>query len=300
MHRLKSNTVRDLYHWFIDGLSDAFHDKEKQGISGEVFFRVFGFGADQRILEAEKLVSESRIVHLKKIQNRLNRGEPLQYILGVTAFLDYSIYVRPGVLIPRHETEELVVLALKGLEETAGRIKNKLRILDVGTGSGCIAIALSAAFPGNEIRACDLDEAILQLAKHNALINNVVVDFFVCDVLSGDNNNVLGGSLDMVISNPPYVRESEKASMGVNVLSHEPFNALFVPDNDPLLFYRAIAARSMQWLRCGGLLYFEINEALGMECAEVIMNSGFHDVCIRQDIHGKDRFISARKPPETV
>ncbi len=300
MYRLKSNTVRDLYHWFMEELSDAFQDKEKQGIAGEVFFRVFGLGADQRILEAEKLMSESKIIRLKKIQKRLNRGEPLQYILGITTFMDHSIYVRPGVLIPRHETEELVLLAQKGLGETAGSVKNKLRVLDVGTGSGCIAIALAAALPGHEIRACDLDETILQLAKHNALINNVVVDFFVSDVLSEDNYNVLSGSLDMVISNPPYVRESEKASMGINVVSHEPSVALFVPDYDPVLFYRAISLRSMQWLRPGGLLYFEINEALGVECAEVIMNNGFHDVCILQDIHGKDRFISACKPPEMV
>ncbi len=296
MSDFKSNKISDLYQWFKSGLSDTPGEREQKAISNEVFFRFFGLSADQRILQADKRLPESDIVLLKKVQRRLNQGEPIQYITGITDFLSHLIYVQPCVLIPRQESEGLVLWLKENLWELIRQANRKIRILDVGTGSGCIAIALAAAFPDQEIMACDINKEILQVAKHNALINNTYINFFIFDVLSEDINIVLGESLDVVVSNPPYVRESEKPGMATRVLSHEPAKALFVPDDDALLFYRAISLKAMQWLVPGGRTYFEINEALGSQCVKQLEQAGYLEISIKKDIHGRERYLRARKP----
>lgn len=293
---IKSNTVHDLYKWFRDGLGDPPEPREHTVIANEVFFRFFGLTPDRRIGNPGQRLQESDIILLKKTQQRLNKGEPIQYVTGICDFLDHSIYVQPGILIPRQETEGLALWVIQEIAESSREDMRKLRILDIGTGSGCIAIALARRLNDYEMKACDISEIILQVAKYNAMINNVYIDFFICDVLSAESNKVINTSLDCVVSNPPYVRESEKEGMAGNVLGHEPLSALFVPDDDPMLYYRGISNLSMQWLRPGGRLYFEINEAMGKECIDLVRSQGFENVAVKEDIHGKDRYLRAFKP----
>jgi release factor glutamine methyltransferase len=288
---LKSNKINDVYHWFKSMLTGFSDKKELNAIVDEVIFRFFDIRKDQRIAFPERRFTESEIVSFKKAAIRLNRGEPVQYITGVTDFLGHEIKVRPGVLIPRPETEELVLWMLPDLNQLKAEHEVPLKMLDIGTGSGCIAIALADRFPEAEIFANDISEQSLEVAKSNALKNNVFIKYFSADVLSADSSMFPDASLDCIVSNPPYVMESERVHMAANVLEHEPSGALFVPDEDPLLFYRHIAAKASKWLRPGGVLFFEINEQLSAECRDVLLSAGFSEATIKKDIHGKDRFI---------
>lgn len=292
---LKSNRINDIYHWFKSLMVEIHDEKERRAVADEVLFRFFQIRRDQRVAFPERRLSESEIIRLKGAANRLNRGVPVQYITGLTNFMDYLINLRPGVLIPRPETEELVLLMLPVLNEMQARGKESLKILDVGTGSGCIAIALAGKCRDAKVFASDISKQSLEIAKHNALHNNIVVDFIEDDILSGCSDLFQNAMLDCVLSNPPYVLESEKAEMAANVLEHEPVEALFVPDNDPLLYYRKIAAKAHKWLKKDGCLFFEINEKLSEECRDLIISAGFNEVIIKKDIHGKDRFIKARR-----
>ena len=272
------------------------HDeKERQAVADEVLFRFFDIGRDRRVAFPERRLSESEIIRLKGAANRLNRGMPVQYITGVSDFMDYVINVRPGVLIPRPETEELVFWMLPVLNEMQASGKEHLEILDIGTGSGCIAIALAGKYPDAKVFATDISKQSLEIARLNALNNNTVITFIADDILSAFNDLFPDASLDCVVSNPPYVLESEKAEMAANVLEHEPAGALFVPDDDPLLFYRSIAAKAHKWLKSDGCLFFEINEKFAEECRYMLLSAGFNAVIIKKDIHGKDRFIKARR-----
>lgn len=292
---LKSNKVIDVYHWFKSMLTGISDQQEQNAIADEVLFRFFDMRKDQRIAFPERRFTESEIVRLKKAAIRLNRGEPVQYITGITDFLGYDIKVQPGVLIPRPETEELVLWMLPFLNQLKAESEVPLRMLDIGTGSGCIAIALAGRLPGSEVFAIDISEQALEVAKSNAQNNNVSVSFITIDILADNMHLFPHASLDCIVSNPPYVMESEKDRMAVNVLGHEPEAALFVPDDDPLLFYRQIAAKAHKWLKPGGLLFFEINEQLGKACRKEVLNAGFSNVLIGNDLHGKDRFIRAAK-----
>ena len=216
---------------------------------------------------------------------RLLRQEPVQYVLGKAPFLSHEFNVRPGVLIPRPETEELVQWILK---ENA---QADLRVLDIGTGSGCIPVSLSIAKPSATVYAVDISDEALMIAKENNDLLGATVVFSRLDILAEE---IPFKNLDIVISNPPYVRHSEKQSMQVNVLDHEPELALFVSDEDPLLFYRLIASKSKAALKSGGKLYFEINEAFGKEMERLLLEEGFQEVRIEKDFRDKIRFATAR------
>jgi release factor glutamine methyltransferase len=168
----------------------------------------------------------------------------------------------------------------------------KFSLLDVGTGSGCIAIALASGLPNAQIMACDISASALGLARENAVRNQVDVSFFQCDILH-DSPDISG--LDLVVSNPPYIREAEKQLMKPNVLNYEPASALFVSDDDPLVFYRTIARKAQAWLKPGGWLFFEINESLGTETKQCIEKEGFVNVELKKDINGRDRMLKAKK-----
>lgn len=290
---LKSNKISDIYQWFNSIFITSFHENEKKAIANEVFLRFFNLRPEIRIAYPNKRISESDIIRLKGAANRLNRGEPVQYITGVTEFLDYTIHVKPGVLIPRQETEQLVLWMLPPLREAEKRSEKKMRILDIGTGSGCIAISLARLFPESAVHASDTSEQALEVAKHNILKNNTFVNLIKDDVIAGKPDVFNDAFFDCIVSNPPYVLESERQYMADHVLKHEPATALFVPDDDPLLFYRHIALKAYRWLQPGGLLFFEINEKLGKACSEEILKAGFSNVVIGIDIHGKERFLRA-------
>lgn len=214
----------------------------------------------------------------------LKQGKPIQYVLGTTSFMDLTLTVNEHVLIPRPETEELVRWVLKDFQMSEANIK----ILDIGTGSGCIAIALAKYLPQAEVSAIDISKEALAVAKQNAIKNKASVFFKKADVramVSSDEN------YDIIVSNPPYVLEKEKASMQDHVKNSEPSLALFVPDTQPLLYYEYLAKVAQKALKEGGVLYLEINEVFGKEVSDLLKEHSFTNIEIRQDLHGKDRFV---------
>jgi release factor glutamine methyltransferase len=231
-------------------------------------------------------VSEQDWQILMQDIQRLKRFEPIQYIYGVAHFYKLKFKVNAHVLIPRPETEELVDLILK---QTSS---NHLNILDVGTGSGCIAISLASNLSNAHVYAMDISEQALKIAHENAEMQQVKIQFLKQDVLI---LNELPEKFDIIVSNPPYVRELEKNEMHANVLDFEPKLALFVSDDDPLVFYRKIAALAFQNLNPNGRLYFEINQYLGDETVQVIQSAGFNNVKLIPDFLGQNRFIFASK-----
>lgn len=225
---------------------------------------------------------------ISRIFGELSAGRPLQYITGVQTFFGRDFSVDMRVLIPRGETEELAALLLSAHD------KEPLSLLDVGTGSGAIAITLAAERPGWQVTAVDISPDALTVAGNNAKKLGASVDFVQADILDESRWGELG-AYEVIVSNPPYVRESEKKAMHTNVLDHEPPGALFVPDADPLVFYRAIARFAKGALAPGGKLYFEINEALGPETTVLLEGLGFEEIKIHRDINGRDRMAEARK-----
>ena len=213
---------------------------------------------------------------------RLSKGEPLQYVIGFTPFCGLTFKVDCRVLIPRPETAELV----EWVAQDAGA---KGALLDIGTGSGCIAISLAHRLPGWKVEGWDISEGALEVARENSRLNGTEAEFRKVDILNASES----GMFDVIVSNPPYVLESEKAQMENTVLDYEPHTALFVSDNDPLLFYRAIAEFGHRALNPGGRLYFEINPLKVEELKEMLTNAGYHDIEVRRDIFGKLRMIKA-------
>ncbi|MEO5778116.1 MAG: peptide chain release factor N(5)-glutamine methyltransferase [Flavobacterium sp.] len=232
-------------------------------------------------------------IHLKQwkgIISDLKIQKPIQYILGETEFYGLPFLVNENTLIPRPETEELVDLILSNNQIT--KSTNPLKILDIGTGSGCIAISLAANISNAEVSAIDVSEKALATAKKNAEINKVKVDFLLKNILETEDLEL---QFDIIVSNPPYVRNLEKAEIKPNVLEYEPHLALFVEDTDALLFYRKIARLAIKNLAPNGKLYFEINQYLGKETVQLLKDLGFQNVQLSKDIYGNDRMICALK-----
>ena len=230
---------------------------------------------------------------LEKIMQRLEKGEPVQYIIGVTDFFGRQFHVAPGVLIPRPETEELCrwIISQKGQSPLC-------EILDIGTGSGCIAITLALELPDAKVTAWDISDDALRIASENAKQLGADVVFDKQDVLNislTSHLSPLTSHYDLIVSNPPYICEKEKSAMECNVLDHEPHLALFVPDDDPLLFYRAIAQYAVVALKPQGSLFFEINPLYADDLNQMLRMMSYHDISIRQDQFGKPRFLKATK-----
>lgn len=242
------------------------------------------------VLDPDMVVDKENESGLFQLLQGLKEQVPIQYLLGQTEFLGRKFKTGPGVLVPRPETEELVHWLLESGHEASD-------ILDIGTGSGCIAVSLGAAMQTARISALDVSDKALEYCKENAETYGVSINFIRADILSDDPD----GQWDVIVSNPPYVLESEKMEMRENVLRHEPDLALFVPDEDPLRFYDRIAAYAAEHLNTGGSLYFEINEAYGSEMVKLLESHNFTSVELRKDIFDKDRFIRgylANQSPE--
>ena len=230
--------------------------------------------------------SEIEMKIWNEILEKLKQQIPLQYILGTTSFYDLEFEVNNDVLIPRPETEELVAWILSNVEIT--KSANKLKILDIGTGSGCIAISLAKNISNSEVFAIDVSEKALAIAKKNTSANKVKVIFIEENILNTEN---LHQTFDVIVSNPPYVRNLEKQEINKNVLDYEPHLALFVEDDDALLFYRKIAHLAQRNLSENGQLYFEINQYLGKQTIELLQEKGFKNIQLKKDIYGNDRMI---------
>lgn len=260
--------------------------EEVSALSRIVCCDLLGQAPTDYYLGKDIVLSSKKEQELEDILQRLSRFEPLQYIEGRTLFLGREFWVAPGVLIPRPETEELVELMLKEIPADA-------RILDVGTGSGCIAISLAKELPDALVTAWDVSPEALSVARANARKLQADVRFVECDVLACQVDEV--GLYDVIVSNPPYVTEAEKADMEPNVLQWEPSLALFVPDDDPLRFYRRIAVLGRDMLADGGRLYFEINRAYGREMVEMLRTMRYVGVRVEKDLSQNDRFVIAEK-----
>ncbi|MBW6497438.1 MAG: peptide chain release factor N(5)-glutamine methyltransferase [Bacteroidales bacterium] len=285
--------VGNAWQWFLKSLEETYPEKERHAIAREVFSHFFCLGPAERVLTQDLPFTEELQQTLQWVAGKLKEHVPLQYITGQASFFGLEFKVNENVLIPRSETEELVLWVLDTLKEDLGSLQAKLNLLDVGTGSGCIAVSLASQLLGATVSACDVSTEALKLASENAARNKLEVNFFHCDILHEQPGL---RELDVVVSNPPYVMEKEKALMQPNVLEYEPAVALFVSNEDPLLFYRVIARKALAWLKPGGWLFFEINESLGRETKECVEKEGFIHVELKKDINGRDRMIRAKKP----
>lgn len=273
----------ELYHTLVRSLTIPVSDHEKQTMIRWLL-------EDRLGLSGAALLSGRTVTatagQFEQDIRRLNDEEPIQYVLGHAWFYGRKFQVTPSVLIPRPETEGLVRLILERRQRSPVS-----HVLDIGTGSGCLAVTLSLELAGGEVSATDISTDALDVARENAVALGAAVRFHGHDIL---REELSLAHLDVVVSNPPYVRQSESGSMAKNVLAYEPSRALFVPDENPLVFYHAIADRALRALRPGGILAVEINEHLGLETRTVIQEAGFTTVDLHHDVFGKPRFITAQ------
>ncbi|MFH0842056.1 MAG: peptide chain release factor N(5)-glutamine methyltransferase [Bacteroidota bacterium] len=284
-------TIKDIKPYLEKELAGIYPPEEINAFSSIIIKTVFGAIGLHLLVTYGEHVTRKQAEKIIGISRQLKTGRPLQYILGETSFYNCLIKVNPEVLIPRPETEELVDLIIKENRDFRGTI------LDAGTGSGCIAIALAVNLPGSKVKGIDISEGAIRLAEENARLNKAPASFFVNDIFNPDLSQAC--SAGIIVSNPPYVRESEKISMAGNVLYHEPHSALFVPDSDPLLYFRAIIKMAETILVPGGRIYFEINEAMGKAMAELLQSGNYSDIHIIKDINGKDRFVKGTRNSPT-
>ncbi len=277
-------TIADAHKSLIEVLTPVFEKGEATQMARIVFEDAF---AVTNFLRKDEL-SETQEAKLKEIQTRLLAKEPIQYVLGMTYFYDLKFKVDPAVLIPRPETEELVAWILEDQPKNLN-----LRILDIGTGSGCIPITIKSKAPNFQVAALDISEGALTVAKENADLNQVEIAFQNLDILKKENWKILP-SFEVIVSNPPYIPFKEKQLMSTNVLDHEPEIALFVTNEDPLIFYRTIIDLAKEHLVKGGWLYFETNEYNATKVEALFFNAGFFDIEKQKDLQGKDRMVKGR------
>jgi len=242
------------------------------------------------VLKPDFIIDDTILSELKSTVKRLQKEEPIQYILGETEFYGLPFIVNKNTLIPRPETEELVEWILLEIAKIQGCITPTLSVLDIGTGTGCIPISLAKNLTDVKITAIDISPEALKVAKQNATLNNVEITFLEMDILK---THQLEKQYDIIVSNPPYVRELEKAEIKNNVLQNEPHLALFVEDHTPLIFYAKIADLAKQCLTKEGILFFEINQYLGKETIEMLEQKGFKNIALKKDVFGNDRMIQA-------
>jgi release factor glutamine methyltransferase len=241
------------------------------------------------VLKPNFLISEENLIVLKNILKRLEREEPIQYILGNTEFYGLPFFVNKNTLIPRSETEELVAWVQTEIAALRTKNQNKfLSILDIGTGTGCIPVSLAKNVDSVKISAIDISSEALLIAKENALLNKVAINFIELDILNAEK---LPQKYDIIVSNPPYVRELEKVEIKNNVLENEPHLALFVADDNPLIFYSKIADLAKKQLLKNGLLFFEVNQYLGKETLQMLQEKGFKNSELKKDLFGNYRMI---------
>lgn len=297
-------TVREFINGVVVRLAGVYSAREAKAMSARLLQHYCGFNSYEHLVEPEREIEGEQVIQLESAVKQLESARPLQYVIGWQEFCGLKIKVQEGVLIPRPETEELVMWAEELLRE---RGFDKTGILDAACGSGAIAAAMAKRFPQAAVFACDLFSKALEISAKNFEINNCDnVMAFECDLLSEDalrkicDNISVGGCmlLNMIISNPPYVTYRERSQMHLNVLAYEPAEALFVPDEDPLLFYKALQGLASRILAPGGLILMEINEQFSEETAGLFNEPYFYDVEIRNDINDKPRMIKAVRSNE--
>ncbi len=277
-------TLRELKNKFIEGLPD-YNTSEAEAIFFILIEQLWGYSKVGYLNYNHQDIKPEQWTELMLALQRLQDNEPLQYITGETEFYGMCLKVSRDTLIPRPETEELVALI-------ANSMKKATHILDLGTGSGCLALALKKVFPQASCTGVDISDGALAVANQNAGLNHLKVEFLKADILGIPS---FPNPYDLIVSNPPYIRQSEKEGMDKQVVNFEPGSALFVPDSDPLLFYRAIEKIARQYLREGGSLFMEINQKLGLETLQIFKSAPWTKATLHSDLSGNDRFVEVRK-----
>jgi len=277
---------------FVDELKELYSASEARELYFLLLEDQFGWSRPMYLMRKQELIDDSIADRLLKALSRLKEAEPIQYILGYAWFSGMKLKVDRSVLIPRPETEELVQLII---EQQLQAHNGNLRIIDIGTGSGCIAISLKSAFPHASVHALDISNDALHIAKQNANRHSLSIEWIQADMLDWDIIFQTDQLFNVMVSNPPYITEQERSDMHPNVLIHEPHLALFVEGSAPLLFYEHIAAFAWKHLRAGGNLYFEINRQYGADVCDLLQKKGFSNVQLHQDMHGADRIVQAQK-----
>ncbi len=291
---MSSNLVRDCRKYYAGELEKLYGSDEANALIMILLEHYFNIDRMKIALEPDLRLSESELLTLHFAVKELLKNKPVQYIIGETEFCGMRFFVNENVLIPRPETEEIVNMIVS-CRDKACLVPTGYNVLDIGTGSGCIAISLAKLIPDSDVTAVDISEKALEVAKKNAEANEVSVTFIKDDILNPQNRDLLNGQFDIIVSNPPYVCESEKSEMRANVLDYEPSTALFVSDNDPLVFYRKILEFAQKALKPNGEVWFEINEKFGKETAELCHSEGFKNVEIIRDFRERERILRARR-----
>ncbi len=294
---LRGMNLKELLVQFKEELSGIYEAQEIVAIFNLLMEHVTGFNNRQLSLKGISTEMQDEFAMWGYL-GELKTGKPVQYVIGEASFYGLKFKVNPAVLIPRPETEELVEWVIESCRvRSAGGwmpSKDKLSIVDIGTGSGCIAVTLASKISGSRVIGLDVSSEAIEVAKMNALLNSVGITFVQGDILDSNLELSPDGKYDVIVSNPPYITPEEKEQMHQNVLDNEPHLALFVTQEKPLVFYEAIADFGMSNLTSGGLLFLEINEHLGKETVQMLVDKSFINIVLRKDMQGKDRMIRCR------
>lgn len=282
----KSRTIEHVISHIKNELHEIYPEKEINSLTEIILHHVVKLKKTDLLINREQTITHQQLKKIEDITKQLKKQKPIQQILGETEFYNITLKIKPHILIPRQETEELVDWIIKDSAH------QRIKILDVGTGSGCIAIALAKNLPLASVTALDYTQEIIDTARKNAQLNEVNIRVMRSDIL---NEALPNETYDLIVSNPPYVRSSEKKYMKRNVLNFEPNESLFVKDQDPLIFYRKIIHLAGRHLVDNGSLYFEINEYLGEETVRLLEKHGFKEICLEKDLNNKNRMIKAQK-----
>ena len=285
---VKENTISAARAYFKDRLQNQFSESELKSMWKQLICKRFEWNDSEFLLSSKNRLSESDLLYVRSFVKRLQANEPFQYTLGETTFCDLTILCDSRALIPRPETEELVAWI--------SELLNLNSIIDVCSGSGCIALGLKSNFPKANVFGVDLSQDANNLAKSNAIRNNLSVDFLIADALDlnlefWENMD----SVDVIVSNPPYITQDEKVFMNTNVLDYEPHLALFVPNDSPIIFYERIARLALQKLNQNGFLFYELNPDFADQVIEMLKILGFSNIELKNDLQGKKRMLKAQK-----
>ena len=283
------HTYHTAYYTLTEQLRQLYDGQEPAAIAHEVMYSLTGLDKGQRLMNKDVVFTEEQEKTYKHISQQMSKGVPMQYAIGHAWFIDRKYVVNEHVLIPRPETEELVQWII---DECKG--KDNLSILDIGTGSGCIPVSLKLAMPWASVVSCDISEDAINVATENSAMLGAEVTFLQTDFLNEKQRAALG-QFDIIVSNPPYIPAAEYADMHANVKDNEPSIALFVPDEDALVFYKAIAAFATEHLKKGGAIYCELHAPLAGDTQIMFQNSGYKQVMLRKDMYDNTRFVKAQK-----
>jgi len=286
--------IKEAYHQLQQSIQPLYENREASNIADLIMEDITGWDRSRRIVHHDALLSEPQLERYTHCKEELLHGRPTQYVLGHAWFCGMRLQVDEHVLIPRPETEELVMEVKKMYADISTDRDHQFKMVDIGTGSGCIAIALKKYFPDWDVWAVDKYNGALAIAKKNAVLLDTEVRFVASDILKEAKTDFLP-AFDLIISNPPYIPSEDKSAMDDRVLDHEPHDALFVTDNDPLQFYKAIIAFSEQHLLRGGMLFFETHELYAQEVAALLEANGFEHIVVKKDFQEKERIVMGRR-----